>query len=101
MKEVSVKILGKHVEFNIPDSLRREDFLEIVAFVEKKINEIRKETDDLDSFKLGLLASINIAEEYFSLKKENERLRMMLDKIDSLVSASPGEGAQQSIRITS
>lgn len=101
MKEVTAKILGKHVEFNVPDSLRREDFLEIIAYVEKKINKIRKETDDLDSFKLGLLTSINIAEEYFSLKKENERLRIMLDKIDSLVSFSPGEDSQPSIRIPS
>ena len=86
MKEIEAQILGKNFNFNIPDTIQTEDFLEIIAFVKNKINKIRKEDDDLDSFQLGLLAAVNIAEEYFSLKKENEKLSVMLNKINKMVS---------------
>jgi len=86
MKEIEVQILGKNFNFNLPDSIKTEDFLEIIGFVKNKINKIRREDDDLDSFQLGLLAAVNIAEEYFSLKKENEKLSVMLDKINKMVS---------------
>ncbi len=99
-KEIEVQILGKHLGFVIPDDIKGEDFLEIVRFVEKKINRIKSETEDLDSFKLGLLTAINIAEEYFHLKKENEKLRVILNKIDRMLSPQ-GEGDQVSISFSS
>lgn len=99
-KEIEVHILGKSFGFSIPDNIANDDFLEIVRFVEKKINKIRGETEDLDSFKLGLLAAINIAEEYFQLKKENENLRVILNKIDRMLSPL-GEGDQLSISFSS
>lgn len=100
MKEIEVQILGRNFNFNIPGSIKTEDFLAIVSFVEDKINKIRRETEDLDSFKLGLLTAVNIAEEYFTLKKENEKLRVMLSKIEKMVSP-PEEGGQPSIRFSS
>lgn len=60
--------------------------MEIIDFVESKFRRIKREAGDLDSFKLGLLAAVNIAESYFSLKKENERLKAVLTKIDHLLS---------------
>ncbi|UCH92913.1 MAG: cell division protein ZapA [Candidatus Aminicenantes bacterium] len=85
-KEIEVRILGKHLHFNVPENIKTEDFLEIVDFVENKFSRIKREAGDLDSFKLGLLAAVNIAEEYFSLKKENQQLKTMLTKIDQLLS---------------
>ena len=84
-KEIEVQILGKHFNFNVPENIKTEDFLEIIDFVEKKFRQIRRESGDLDSFKYGLLAAINIAEEYFSLKKENQQLKDMLTRIDQLL----------------
>jgi len=84
-KEIEAQFLGKHFNFNVPENIKADDFLEIVDFVEKKFRQIRRETGDLDSFKFGLLAAINIAEEYFSLKKENQQLKDMLTKIDQLL----------------
>ena len=84
-KEIEVQILGKHFNFNVPENIKIEDFLEIVDFVEKTFRQIRREAGDLDSFKYGLLAAINIAEEYFSLKKENQQLKDMLTRIDQLL----------------
>ena len=85
-KEIEVQILGKHFNFNVPENIDTDEFMEIVDFVEQKFRKIKHEAGDLDSFKLGLLASINIAEGYFYLKKENEQLKTLLNKIDYLLS---------------
>ena len=92
-KEVEVKILGKSFTFNIPNNIKSEEFLEIIYFVENKIHKVKSGATDLDSFKLGLLVSINIAEEYFSLMKENEKLRIVLDRINKMI--SPDEQGDQ------
>ncbi len=84
-KEIEVQVLGKHFNFSIPENIRTEDFLEIIDYVENKFKRIKSEAVDLDSFKLGLLASINITEEFFTLKKEYEKLRVVLNRIDQIV----------------
>lgn len=85
-RQVEVKIMGKTFFFNLPREIKPEEFFEIAGYVESKMDQIKKELGDLDSFKLGLLTSINIAEELFTKKNENQALRNMLDKIDSIVS---------------
>lgn len=101
-KEIEVQVLGKHFNFSIPDSIKTEDFLEIIDYVENKFKRIKNETGDLDSFKLGLLASINICEEYFVVKKEYEKLRVVLSRIDHMVSPlEEEEGGQLPIIFSS
>jgi cell division protein ZapA (FtsZ GTPase activity inhibitor) len=100
-KLIEVQILGKNFNFNVPENIRTEDFMEIIDFVENKFNRIRKESGDLDSFRLGLLASINITEEFFSLKKENEKLRAVLTRIDNMLPSLEKKGKQLSIRFSS
>ena len=46
--------------------------MRVVEYVENKINKIKSRMNELDSQKLGLLTSINIAQDLFLLKKENE-----------------------------
>jgi cell division protein ZapA (FtsZ GTPase activity inhibitor) len=94
-KEIEVQVLGKHFNFSIPDSIKTEDFLEIIDYVENKFKRIKNEAGDLDSFKLGLLASINICEEYFNVKKEYEKLRVVLSRIDHMVSPLEEEEGEQ------
>jgi cell division protein ZapA (FtsZ GTPase activity inhibitor) len=85
-KTIEVQVLGRHFVFNIPEDFKPEEFLEIIYYVETKIKKIKTDTIDLDSFKLGLLTSINIAEELFSLKRENESLKVILNRIDQIIS---------------
>ncbi len=85
-KEISVSLQGKSFSFLIPGKIKNEDFLEIVNYVDDKYTRIKNETGERDVFKLGLLSSVNIAEELFSLKKENEKLRQFVEGIDRLVS---------------
>ncbi len=99
-KEIEVQLLGKHFNFNIPDNIKTEDFLEVVDYVESKFKKIKSDTQDLDSFKLGLLVSINIAEEFFSLKKEHEKLKVVLNRIDNMLS-HVDEGEQIAISFSS
>jgi len=99
-KDIEVQILGKHFNFSIPDNIKTDDFMEVVDYVESKFKKIKSDTQDLDSFKLGLLVSINIAEEFFSLKKEHEKLKVVLDRIDNMLSYAE-EGEQIAISFTS
>ena len=85
-KEIEVQILGKNFNFNLPDNIKTEDFLEIIEYVENKFKKIKKDTYDLDSFKLGLLVAVNITEEFYSLRRENQKLRVVLDNIDKMIS---------------
>jgi len=84
-KVVEVQIAGKIFGFRLPNDIKSKEFYEIIGYVEDKMNKIKRDNIDLDFFKMFLLTSINIAEEFFSLKKENESLKVMLNKIDEIV----------------
>lgn len=84
-KQIEVQILGKNFNFNVPDNIATQDFIDIVEYVEQKFSRIRKQAGDLDAFRLGLLVAINITEESFYIKKENENFRAVLSNIDSML----------------
>lgn len=104
-KEIEVQFLGKNFSFNVPEDIATERFLEIIDFVENRFSRIRKEAGDLDSFRLGLLAAINITEEFFYLKKENDKFKSVLTNIDNMLSPVEVDGTDQenpfSIRFSS
>ncbi len=85
-RKIDVKILGRSFSFDLPEEINPDTFMEIVQYVEDKVRSVRGHSIDLDSFRLGLLTSLNIAEELFSLRKENDGLREILLKIDSVLS---------------
>jgi len=91
-KEVEVRITGKRFVFQLADDVQPEEFLQVVEYVENKINKIKSRMNELDSQKLGLLTSINIAQDLFSLKKENEKLAQILGRIDTLLSPESEDG---------
>ena len=91
-KEVEVTITGKRFVFQLADDVKPEEFLQVVEYVENKINKIKSRMNELDAQKLGLLTSINIAQDLFSLKKENEKLAQILGRIDTLLSPESEDG---------
>ncbi len=91
-KEVEVRITGKKFVFQLADDVQPEEFLQVVEYVENKINKIKSRMNELDAQKLGLLTSINIAQDLFSLKKENEKLAQILGRIDTLLSPESEDG---------
>lgn len=91
-KEIEVSITGKRFVFQLADDVQPDEFLQVVEYVESKINKIKRRTNELDAQKLGLLTSINIAQDLFSLKKENEKLAQILGRIDTLLSPESEDG---------
>ena len=51
-----------------------------------RYKKIKLKINDIDSFKLGLLTSIHIAEELFNQKNEIEKMSSFFDKIDRMIS---------------
>ena len=86
-----MKILGRSFSFDLPEEINPETFMEIVEYVEDKVHSVRGQSIDLDSFRLGLLTSLNIAEELFSMRLENDGLRDILRKIDVVLSSLDDE----------
>ena len=46
----------------------------LAAYVDRKIREVSQSTPTVDSLKLAILAALNIADEYFQLKLEADRI---------------------------
>lgn len=80
--EVDVNLLGKQFSFTLPESLDKQRFFDIVDYTEKKLKSIRDEMDKLDHFKTALLAALNISEELFAVRDENQKLKALLSRID-------------------
>ncbi len=91
-QEVEVTITGKRFVFQLADDVQLQEFLQVVEYVENKINKIKSRMNELDAQKVGLLTSINIAQDLFSLKKENEKLAQILGRIDTLLSPESEDG---------
>ncbi|HDP95650.1 MAG TPA: cell division protein ZapA [Candidatus Aminicenantes bacterium] len=85
VRTIDVKILGRNFRFDLPTEIHPRTFMEIIAYVEDKIRAVRGRSIDMDSFRLGLLTSINIAAELFSLRRENDDLRAVLRRIDKVI----------------
>jgi cell division protein ZapA (FtsZ GTPase activity inhibitor) len=91
-KEIEVQINGKRIVFQLADDVSPEEFTRVVEYVENKINKIKSRMIELDPQKLGLLTSINIAQDLFFLKKENEKLAQILGRIDALLAPEKEDG---------
>jgi len=98
-RTVDVRILGKSFTFHLSEGITSEEFLEISEFVEKKFIKIKSRMSELDSFRLGLLVAVNIAQDLHALKKENQKLNEIYARIDTLL--SPGEDDSLPIRFSS
>jgi len=91
-KEIEVQITGKRIVFQLAEDVSAEEFMQVVEYVENKINKIKSRMNELDAQKLGLLTSINIAQDLFFLKKENEKLAQILGRIDTLLAPEKEDG---------
>ena len=85
-REIEVKVLGKRHRFEIANDLEIRDFETILRYVEQKYKKIRSLVNESDSSKLGLLVSINLAEELLASKKEKDQSDLFLSKISRMIS---------------
>jgi len=85
-KEIKVNLQGRSFSFIVSEKIKTEDFWEIINYVDDKYSKIKGDSGETDIFRMGILLSVNIAEEYFSLKKENVKLKDFLKSIDRIIS---------------
>ena len=76
MKSIRVNILGK--EFFLKSDADEEYINQVVDYVKEKIETVQK-GQAMDIISAVILAALNIADDYFQLKKERESL---IDKVE-------------------
>jgi len=71
-KSVQVEILGK--EFAVKSDNDESYVKEIADYVNKKMEEVLKDTRTVATVNVVLLAALNIADEYFKVKEQHKKL---------------------------
>ena len=71
-KSISIVIGGR--EFKIKSDAEEEYIYLLERFINEKIEEVKKESKVYDRYNTLALTIIKIADEYFTLKKEMERM---------------------------
>ena len=79
MKNITIKILGYPIETEIQAG-EESTVHAIAAFVEKTLLDIQRETGIVDTQKLAILATFNIADELLRLKNSKENVSGIFDK---------------------
>ena len=83
-ERTSIKILN--TEFDIETEMEPLFVNQLAVYVNERLNEVGKEQNTPDTFKILNLTLIKLAEEIFSLKEEKENIKTELDRnIDELI----------------
>ncbi len=84
MGNVEVTILGQ--QYKIKGDAPDEYIIELAQYVDKKIREIYEKSPNIAPLKASILASLNIADELFKYRKEQEELTRDIErKTETLV----------------
>jgi cell division protein ZapA len=76
--KITVEIYGQ--KYRLMGKVSTEHLQMVAQFVNQKMNDIAGKSPSLDTAKISVLSAVNIADEYFKLKKEHEELLCMLDE---------------------
>lgn len=72
-KTVKIEVFGQ--EYSIKSDDGDEDHVKRIAqYINEKIKDILSNTDVTTRFNVAILAALNIAHDYFSLKEDHEKL---------------------------
>jgi len=97
MAKAEVRIFNKTYALKAPTE-NLDDLLEWAAFVDEKMKEVAQESRLVSTEKIALVAALNIAAEYFKVKKRLESLEKeterKLSQLVKLVEQAGGEGGQ-------
>jgi len=70
----TVKIKIQNREFAVKGSDKREQILQVAAYVDQKLKEVGDSAKGVSEDKKAILAALDIAGDYFQLLKEKEDL---------------------------
>lgn len=78
MKErFSIKILGQ--EISVLSDSGDEHVTKVVDYINKKAEEIGKESSNMTTLNIAILVALNVADEYFKVKQVKEELCIQLE----------------------
>jgi cell division protein ZapA len=66
--------------FNVKSDLNEEQILDIANFVDEKMKNLAAKLSVTSTSRLAIMAAINIAEEYYRLKLEQNELNKAIDR---------------------
>lgn len=69
---IQIKILGK--EFTVKSDNVESYVQEVADYVNRKMEEVLKDTQTVATVNVALLAALNIADEYFKIKEQHQEL---------------------------
>jgi cell division protein ZapA len=72
-----IKILGQ--EISVLSDSGDEHVTRVVDYINKKAEEIGKESGNITALNIAILVALNIADEYFKVKKVEEELCSQLE----------------------
>lgn len=77
-ESIDVEIFGQ--TYKVKGDANRKHIEDLADFVDKKMREIVESTSTIDTLKVAILASLNIADDYLRLKKEFDVLQHEMKK---------------------
>lgn len=84
MKTVEVQILGQNYSIKVDED---EAYIKALAqYVDGKLREIYNTTPTMNHLKVAIMASLNIADELFKLRMEQEDLDRMIEEKTKILS---------------
>lgn len=72
VSRTKVEIMGRN--YTLKGDVDPEYMVSLAGYVDDKLKELRDMAPDTDQTRLALLVALNIADEYFQAKKQNEFL---------------------------
>jgi cell division protein ZapA len=83
-KRFSITILGQ--EISVLSDSGDEHVTQVVEYINKKAEEIGKNSGNMTSLNIAILVALNIADEYFQVKEvEEERHRQVENRSERLI----------------
>ena len=83
MDKKTVKIQIGGIDYSLKSSEEPEYVGQIAKYVDEKIERLAANTNVKSQTKIAVLVALNIADEFFQLKKQYEKLARQLESIDS------------------
>lgn len=91
-KLVQVEIYGQRYSLRADEETDPAYVARLAAHVDRKMREIAQTTPTVDSFKVAVLAAVNIADEYMKLNVEREAVENYVQQKTREISSLLDEG---------
>ena len=91
-KLVQVEIYGQRYSLRADEDTDASYVMQIAALVDRKMREIAETTPTVDSFKVAVLAAVNIADEYMKIKGQRQAVDEYIEQKTRQITGLLDEG---------